>query len=92
MSDNKFGNDNFDVTPEFAQSEIQELLNSAPWYRRYLNLPSWYHNKTLNVFTFQLWDCTTVNKSLTRLHRFDVLISAHRKWWQPKYMGFQIWY
>jgi len=60
-----------------------------PWYNR---LFIWHHNKELRTFKFQLWDCSVTHKSLTKLHRFDILVKNHRKWYHPKYIGFNVWF
>lgn len=69
-------------------------LVKIPWYRRWFPyLPTWYYNSDIKVFTFQLLDCPVVHRPLlTELYLFDVLVKVPRKWWQPKYIGFEIWF
>ena len=52
----------------------------------------WFNDKHLRLFTFQLWDCSTTEWSLTKKHFLSLLLVNHRKWWQLPVCGFQIWY
>lgn len=70
-------------------------LVKIPWYRRWFPyLPTWYYNPDIKVFTFQLWDCPVVHRHLSKIYFFyvEVLVKVHKKWWQPKYIGFSIWF
>lgn len=71
---------------------LEDMLDEIPWYRKWFpHLPIWDYNETLRVFTFQICDCSVVHRPLTKSHAFDLLLKSHRKWWQPKYVGFSIW-
>ena len=76
---------------------FNELLSMVakrkiPWYRRWFNLPTWHYNKRMKIFTFQLFDCAVVHHPITKKHGLDLLEFAYRKWWQPKYIGFELWF
>jgi hypothetical protein len=76
-------------------TEFEEMIYRCKpvWYRRIFPfLPIWYQNKAIRLFVFQLFDCSVTAVAITKLHLLDLLEFNHRKWWQPKYIGFQIWY
>ena len=79
-----------------ASRAMKEFLLTGKqlvWYRRLFPwLPIWSRNKEMRTFTFQLTDCSVTHKSLIGPHCVDVLIRNHRKWWQLKYIGFELWF
>ena len=77
--------------------DINELLKMGTYkpkwyYVCFPFLPRISYNENLHLLTVVFGDFSTTTKSLTKTHFFDVLINNYKtKWYQPKYVGFQIW-
>lgn len=58
--------------------------------RRYT--PKLYVNKNIRCLTFQLYDCSTCTKPITKKHIFDLLINNHPMFSFLSVVGFNFWY
>lgn len=64
------------------------------WYRRIFPfLPIVYQHKKLRFLQFQLYDCSCTVIPITGKHFVDLLkANSNGKCYQPKWIGFRIWY
>lgn len=83
------------MTNKQIKESITELIENTPMklrYRLFPWFPRFIHIKELRMFEIIFGDHSVTSVYLTKTHFIALLKRNYRKWYQPKYIGIEIWY